>query len=1002
MLINKHQLHGRSHAAIRTSVRHYIAITAVAFSLLPCAITQALAQEAQTAQDDSAGTLDAVMVTGTRIRSPNVEAVNPMTSLSFEHLAATGNTNVQEIVNNIGALVGSDTDNETSSGESTINLRNLGTHRTLVLVDGQRVVGGVAGSATVDLNAIPLAMIERVDVLTGGVSAIYGADAVTGVVNFILKRDFEGIALDGQYGNAQKGDFRDQQYSLTWGRNFDEGRGNLTLSYTWGERPLTLATARRAGSVDLYEQVNNLSGDSQFTLIPGTQDGFFTDGGALFDPFGHFSSGFLGTGQPFQHGVAMGGYGGTTELGGDGLASWKMFAQGLRPSNERHLVTIKGHYDISPAWQPYISLNYADVNSKSVEQHSLAFGMAVHPDNAFLPTEVLAAAAGAPIYFNRWDLDAGFRRYSIDKTTWRMVLGSQGEFGERFRHDLSINIGRLERKSLLHNNRMQDRYIAAIDSVIDPASGNIVCRSTLDPDSFRQLGGDAFDTVFDPSLGAVTFTPGSNSGCLPFNPFGSGVAANQAAIDWIWIPTINRTVNKQMVFNGYIDFDTAGIIDLPGGAIEVVIGAEYRKEDSTQVFDAFTGSPRAVAFENDNGTDLHGQFHVSEVFTELSLPVFRDINPWLRGLNVDLALRVSDYSNIGMTRTWKAGFNFATAAGLSLRGTASSAVRAPNIEDLYTARRNVSTGLGSRDPCALPNLGLGTSYRQNNCAQDLTALGVDPTTFLSGTTSYFTAIRGGNPNLSEETARTVTAGLVWQAPFARSLTLSVDYFDIKIADAIMGVSESSLFNACYDAPTLDNLFCGLIAREPGTGLPSYAEVAPVNVANLRTSGVELALAHTLRHAAWGTFRQVLNVTWLERLDVQKSLLPVLTDDKGLFNTDLGGSSPEWTLAWQLAWARGNWDASYGFNYSSKTLRSPPLVNAQRDNARNIIDAAYVKAYRNHDLQLGYLAGANTRLYAGVRNLSNEFPDKVRGSLNGPSGRQGYAGRTFYAGFNLLF
>jgi len=153
---------------------------------------------------------------------------------------------------------------------------------------------------------------------------------------------------------------------------------------------------------------------------------------------------------------------------------------------------------------------------------------------------------------------------------------------------------------------------------------------------------------------------------------------------------------------------------------------------------------------------------------------------------------------------------------------------------------------------------------------------------------------------------------------------------------------------------------------------------------------------------WPVSGSLSRVTWLERLDIQKSLLPVLTDDKGLFNTDLGGSSPEWTLGWQLGWKLGNWDASYGFNYSSKTLRSPPLVNAQRDNAGSIIDFPHVKAYVNHDAQVGYFAGSHTRLFAGVRNLTDEYPDKVRGSLNGPSGRQGYAGRTFYVGFNILF
>ncbi len=968
------------------------------FTCLALAVSLSATAEPALAQSDS-DALDEVVVTGTRIRTPNLESPSPITSLSSEDMAYTGRTSIQELVNEVGALVGSEGESEVSNGENFLNLRNLGTNRTLVLVDGQRFVSGASGSSAVDVNAIPLAMIERVDVFTGGASAIYGADAVTGVVNFILKDDFEGLAFDAQYGDAQDGDFEDQQYSLTAGRNFHDGRGNITASLTYGKRPLVPATARPDSSTNVHERVNNLFGPvPEFVLTPGTREAFFTEGGARIDPFEIFSEGFNGDGSPFEHGINVGSFGGTGEIGGDGIPNWLLFAQAIRPENERTILTLKSHYDLSETFRPYASVIYADVTNAQLEQHSLTVGTSVARDNAFLPASVLAAAGpagGPPIFYNRWDLDAGVLDYETDKETYRIILGAEGKLTDWLRYDFAFNRGETERRELLRNNRLYDRYLAAVDSV-DDGSGNIVCRSNLDPASFNSLPIDFISTSFDPTQGPVTFTAGPNSGCLPFNPFTTDNSVNDAARDWIWQPTTSDLENTQTIVTAYLAGDSSPFFDVPGGPVSFVLGGEYREEESSIVFDEISGSDRTVAWIA--GTDLSGKFDVTEAFFEVSAPLFGDVGPWLRGLTVDAAYRFSDYSTIGSTGTWKAGAIWDTAGGFSFRGTVSSAVRAPNVGELFEPRTNISISL-AQDPCDIDNINLGSPTRAANCATALNAIGVDPTTFDPLLGTFFPAIEGGNPELKEETADTQTIGFVWQPTFAEGLSISVDYFNIDIEDAVIRPNQIAIFNACYDSATLDNIFCTLLSRDPTTGAANFVELQSVNVAEIQTSGYEFNAVYQLPTTPIGDLRASLNGTFLDELKIQKSPLPILTDDKELFNTDTGGSSPEWVVNFDLGWQYGNWDANYGLNYSSKTLR-PPLINAQRDDAANIIDDPFVDPFVNHDLQFGYRFDEGIRVYAGIRNLSDEAPDKVQGSLNGPSGRQGFAGRTFYAGINV--
>ena len=982
------------------------------FHLCTCAIAvslaltsqQSLSQTAnqlQNTQSQSANNqpIESIVVTGSRLKSANQQSASPITSIDAEQLKYSGKINLQEIVMEIGALAGSTGEDETSNGEHYLNLRNLGTNRTLTLVDGQRFVSGAGnGSASVDTNSIPLAMIERVEVLTGGTSAIYGADAVTGVVNFVLKDNFSGFAFDSQYSDAFDGDFTSQQYSFTLGENLADDNANITLSYTYGYQPTVMDSARYAASKGLYERINNPNGDTpQYILAQGTNEAFFSQHGARIDPLGAFSDGFNGDGSPFEHGVNVGSFAGTGEIGGDGMPNYLLFSNGLRPGNKRHVFTLKSHYNFNDDTRVFANINYSDVSSYSANQQSLTVGNQVKRDNAFLPQSILDAAPSdtTSILFNRWDLDAGFRATHADKHTYRIVLGAKGDFGESSSYEVSANFGQTKRQETIENNRLFDRYQAAIDSVFDQ-NGNIVCRSTLDASSFNTINGDFLATSFDPSQGPLSFSAGANSPCIPFNPF-TQKSINQAAIDWIWQPTISDTTNKQQIFTAFIRTDSSDFVEINQQAIDLILGFEHRKEQTDTRFDYLSQADLGIA--QISGSDLAGEFDVSEFFTEASIPLVSDTS-YAKSIDLELAYRFSDYSTIGKTDTYKSALKYAVNDQIKFRATYSSAVRAPNLGELFTPQRAISTSLGE-DPCHIDNVNLGSDTRKTNCATALNAIGVNPDTFAPLLGTFFPGLSGGSPDLKEETSITHTLGAMWQPSHFDGLNVSLDYFDITIDDAVVSPRQVDIFNACYDAASLDNVFCDLIGRDSSTGAANFVELQSVNVARIETSGFELLTSYRFNTAKNGTFGFNLNATYLERLMLQKTTEPGLTDDKGLFNTDTGGSSPQWVTNFSANWQYRDWDINYRFNYQSKTLR-PPLTNEQRQDAYDIIDFPYVKAFVNHDVQLGYYFDDNIKLSLGIRNLTDEYPDKTRASLNGPSGRQGYAGRSFYLGLNLNF
>jgi len=832
----------------------------------------AFAQEAPVdaaAADETADDGEAIVVTGSRIARPEADSPNPVTSISSETIQQSGLTNLTDLLVQNPALLGSSTTADAGGstalfggvGINLLNLRNLGTERTLVLVNGRRHISGITGTASVDINTIPNALIERIDVLTGGVSAVYGADGVSGVVNFVLKRDFEGIDARFQSGISSRGDANNIYGSLTAGTNFSEDRGNIALSYEYNRDARVPASARKTGrNLDLFSFRRNLA---DFPDDPNIVDRILyndiryadsSPGGAV-DVDIDFSPDFTGEGTIYDLGTPIPGSGGVVQGGSSTPIAG--YQGDLQPKTEKHNVNLLGSYEFSDALRFFVEAKYVKTKNFSFAQPSFDFFTTIQADNPFIPAAIRGAivpdALSLGIFgdvgflpdgvlVSRDNFDLGVRGEYAERDTWRGVLGFDGQLTDNLKYEVSYVYGQTKTRFLSTNYRLRDRYFAAIDAVDQGAfttgtpNGNIVCRSSLDPTA---PGNDPNGIIIGADTAPITFTPGANSGCVPLNIFGEG-SPSAAALDWINVDLENRIKVQQHVVSASVSGDTGAVFELPGGPIGFALGAEYRKEKSNFVPDPF--------LVQDALADLaaqfpeRGSFDVKEAFAEINVPVLRDM-PFADILQFGAAIRFSDYSTIGTTTTWKVDGTWGPVRDIRFRGTYSEAVRAPNLTELFAPQNGAFSFID--DPCDPSNLAEGTSFRVANCNAILAGFGIDPATFNPANDPQATAsLPGrtiGTPFLDEETAKTWTAGVVLRPGFIPGLVATFDWYDIKIANAITTATAQDLTDACVDQPTLDNQFCDLITRDPTTGFVSDYLLRPLNVSEFATSGADFTI-----------------------------------------------------------------------------------------------------------------------------------------------------------------
>jgi iron complex outermembrane recepter protein len=922
--------------------------------------------------------IEEVVVTGSRIRQSELGFANPVTTFSAATIAQSGKTDLADFLAQTPALIGSTTGDLTAGsnydfgmvGLNLLDLRHLGVDRTLVLVDGRRHVSGLAGSAAVDIDAIPTDLLQTVDVLTGGASAIYGADGVSGVVNFRLKKDFEGLSFRGQLGTSSEGDGDDMFAALTAGTNFSEGRGNVAIAYEYSSNDRVSdqdrSYLRPPRSANLYQNQDDLDDSPDLPDLVPYNDVRYADSarnGAVDVDF-DFLSDFEGGGAAYDRGFELVNAGGYTQGGSSTPVDG--YQGDLFPELDRHLINVLGHFDFSDAFTLSAEAKYVRSHALSLAQPSYDFYLFMTPDNPFMPDSIRDAIVpgAAAAYFEddevpdgvlvtRDNYDLGINTEDAVRETLRGVLAANGTLTDHLEYEVSYVYGETRSEITENNNRIEENWLDAIDVVAGPG-GQPVCRS-------------------------------GNPGCVPYNIFGEDVR-DPAALDYVSTDSVSHTKVTQQVLSGSLSGEF-GSFELPGGAIGYAVGAEYRRETSEsnpaqEIQDGLTWVGPITADS--------GHFDVKEVFAEINLPVLKDA-PAADLLSFGAAFRASDYSTVGSTNSWKVDAVYAPVESVTIRGTYAQAVRAPNIAELFSPETTDFNFIV--DPCDINELNNGTGTRAANCAELLQGLGIDPTTFLPSNTPQATLFTegtfSGNRELSEETAKTWTAGVVLRPEFTPGLTMALDWYDIEISDAINTPEAEELAELCVDQPTLGNPFCPGITRDPDTGYIVGFSVQPDNVASFRTAGLDMTFDYAVTTGA-GDFRVQLVGGYLDRLEF------VATPGADVDNDLEEEYFPKFSATLDATWSRGPLTLAYGINWFSKTDRfTRETLAGDPDYAA--ADFLTVKEKWEHDINVSWDFSDHVDVYAGVNNIFDQHPEFGYSSYPVSA-----MGRFFYAGARMNF
>ena len=1095
----------------------------LAQALLPCsfaALGLCISSGSVNAQEEE---LEEITVTGSRIaRDPNLGAPVAVQSVNAEQIQLSGEMDVTDIVRDLPALMSSnsgDNSNQTSDfdsdtqsalssvGEAVLQLRGMGLERTLVLVDGRRHVPGGVGSAAVDVNTIPRQLIERVEVLTGGASAIYGADAVTGVVNFIMKDEYEGLEFGVQGGISSEGDGEDYSLSGLWGTNFNDDRGNITIAVEYrtrehlnqGDRFWSLDNnvasddanpALRFQQGDIGANTPNLqqfyttargffpfgssipSADdfiADFTADFGAAPTLTADELALFDrgansPLGAIlrqrtfsissehgvivpadflftgvdvnnngiddcNESFLGynslfegvesfglTGgcwnnvngipQIFQDGLIAGNF---NQFGGDGIHAFGFDEDYLTPDDEKITVNISGRYDLTNSDSLFAEFKYVTQDTEfggpNVAFFDLLFGA---PDNPFIPPVLQQAAINAGgLFITRDPIDLGEWVDTNERETVRFVLGLEGELDNGWGYEVSINAGKTELTNIDVGDMIMDRYFAAID-VISDASGNPICRSDVDPTPppTPQFELPLFDSGF------FTFNPGDGT-CVPLNIWGGAFSSTPDAVNWIMRTSQQEFQIEQSVFSAIVDGDLD--YGFAAGNIAFAAGAEVRGESSSSKFDPWVRGVLPVDGPNGSAgnllrdipgfrqtslmfdpetlvTDSKGSFHVWELFGEVEVPLLAGAS-FAEELTFNAALRYSDYSHVGNTLTWQGGLVWSPVEDIRFRGTVSQAVRAPNIAELFNPEQ--AQTFRPRDPCeqfridALVNSGDPRgAIRQANCLADGLPMG-----FVDPLSARFTGATTGNPDLVEEEADTITVGFVFQPTFLEGLTVSVDYWDIEINDAIEAVSAQDILNSCYDSPTFPNQFCDLLRRERNAASPQFLGLefirqTQLNFGKIESAGIDFAASYGFELAANSVVVGVQG-TKVDHFDrFFDPINPSAVDPElgELRRPELSGMA---YVSWALGPVLARWQSLY---QDSQALNDVEIETAILDFG----PAGFADEFWSHDLSVSWDVNDGLRIFGGVNNVTDEIPFITE--IAYPVGPRG---RYFFLGLNYV-
>jgi len=1040
------------------------ALTLALFSAMP-----AMAQDAAPADDAAEATDEGtIVVTGSRIRQPNLESANPIAVVTGAEIFETGGISVGDLLNDLPQLRSTFSQQNSTRflgtrGLNLLDLRGLGTQRTLVLVNGRRHVGSdvLSNGVSVDTNTIPSDLIDRIDIVTGGASAVYGSDAIAGVVNFILKDDFDGIKLRGQSGISRYGDAGNQFVSLTAGQNFADGRGNVAVNLEYAHASDFYASGRSyLDTNDNFLVVESDPAGSPNGAAGGFDRYFYRDIRSTTISLGGMVAAFpnpatapcgRGNGTAFtcaflfqpdgslvpQTGTRAG-IGPTGPfIGGNGMTGREGKLIALSPDLKRYSANLIAHFEISPAFVPFIEAKY--VRSEAVGSQSGPFFSQgatlgdvggrerIRLDNPYLSTQARTlltntflastvnvntggALSAAGLAAQRAAINAGTFRFSlrrnwvdfgtrdeeITRETYRAVIGARGDFNDDWNYEIFANYGEHKEKNLIRGNVNIQRYLLGVDTTRD-ANGNIVCRSSLNPaGTLSYLYGTPLSAGDDPRLA------GDIAACVPINPFGEG-SVTDAARNYVLVDSLATGKITQLNIGGFVAGDTSEFFNLPGGPVSFSVGAEYRRETLDYDLDDLT--QEGYAFYNAIPAFDSPAFEVKEVYGEVQIPLLRDMT-LAHELTLRANGRISDYKGgAGTTYTYGGEVMWKPIEDIGFRGTYARAVRAPNLSDLYSAQgQNFAPGFG--DPCSAVNLATGSANRVANCQAAGAPAGYD-----FRYSSSLEILSGGNTDLKAETSDSYTVGVLLQPRFIPGLSLSADYYTITVNDVITAPSAQQIANACYDLPDLNNQFCSLFQRAGAGGGPAGEIPFQIlegsliqtsqNYAKLKARGIDAQLDYRYTDGDWTFTFGAIYTHVLQRdeflnpanPDFKNRILGELADPKNQMNMNISAKYKSVTLGYQFRWM----DKMYLNTYEDfNELNGLPPQNADYAPVQKYPSVAYVDIRAAVDVSEGF------NFYAGIDNVFNRKPPFGLTGVGGGSGIYDNRGQYFYAGIVAKF
>lgn len=938
-----------------------------------------------------------VTVTGSRLASPNAESPSPLQVLTAADIQQSGATNLQELLlkNPTMGTPGISRTNSNfstaSAGVSTIDLRNLGTSRTLVLLNGRRFVAGVPGESAVDLNTIPTDFIERIELLTGGASATYGSDAVAGVVNIIMKRNFSGVVADVQGGRSQEGDDLKRKVALTFGTTSADGASNVMGHFGYSKQGAVYSRDRAASAVDQNSLIGTTrKAEDAFTPVRPFYSSFAPQG-RFFHDTGSFTYDANGKEIPFSTN-------GTATLAATGFNRSQF--RTIAVPTERYLFAGNGNLALNENHSAFFEGTYASSKvSTRLEPFPLGADSIYPGTGGQVPAEFMVDGTlrRNPLvpqylydrisdsdgdglrdyYFTRRMADIGNRGGTANRDTFRLASGIKGTVLDKWNYELYGAYGSTKEAQQSGGQVNVLNFRNALEAVQDLADAN--------------GNGSTTDAI-------CRDANARQQGCVPINIFGAN-KISKAAASYVAAPGSLSTLTNQKLAGASLSGEAFA---LPAGPLGVAAGFEWRKEYSSSVPDALT----QAGLNAGNATPpTEGEFTVKEFFIETRVPILKDV-AFAKSLSFLSAVRVGDYSTVGNTTSWNAGLEWAPIADVKLRATRAVSTRAPNINELFMPpSQDFPSGLV--DPC----VGVTPTSSGPKDAACRAAPGVNANIAANG--GVFTlnqadeqgvsGFNRGNPSLGAEKGRSTTVGIVLtprSIPALRNFTFTADYFNIKIADAIVSTPRQFALTSCYGGGNTS--FCNFITRRPAAvgansaGSLEFIDTAVSNSGGLGTEGVDVT-------AAWadqvgpGRLNARLAYTHVK----EGYEIPLPGEDRDPFAGELGAAKNKASLNLGYRWG------AFLLSTTTTFIGESSLDDTFLKSLKLEPGAVKVGSKIYNDFQLSYTLRKSMDLYVGVDNAFNtKAPPIITGLPGNTTGAETDAGtydaigRRYYMGLRV--